>query len=161
MIDEDRTAQLYGYTSDELSPKSGKPIVVVCEECGKHRINSKSQYRELCHDCSIHTPEYIQKHTQSQRSPELSKIRSDRATKQWKDENIRDSMLCGINDSWTDDRRSIMSEAVSKENHYYYGMRGEGTPNWKGGKKPSRDHLKTYNDCILLNDKFDGTEAHL
>ena len=52
MIDEDRTMQLYGYTSDMLSPQSYKPIVKVCEECGKYGITSKSHYHDLCKSCA-------------------------------------------------------------------------------------------------------------
>ena len=51
MIDEDHMLQLYGYTSDELKPQSNKPIIAVCEECGKYRITTKNAYRELCYDC--------------------------------------------------------------------------------------------------------------
>lgn len=58
MIDEDRTLQLYGYTSDELSPKSAKTVVAVCEECGKYRDVKKSQYHDLCLSCTRQTDEY-------------------------------------------------------------------------------------------------------
>jgi len=51
MIDEDRTMQLFGYTSSELSPKSSKKIVAVCEGCGKHRVLIKFAYKELCSSC--------------------------------------------------------------------------------------------------------------
>jgi hypothetical protein len=62
MIDEDRTMQLFGYTSDELGPKSSKKIVAVCEECGKYRVMVKHGYRDLCIMCSRHRlpiPEYV------------------------------------------------------------------------------------------------------
>lgn len=52
MIDEDRTMQLYGYTSDELSPHSAKLIIAVCEECGKYRVLKKYSYKDLCKSCS-------------------------------------------------------------------------------------------------------------
>ena len=52
MIDEDRTMQLYGYTSDMLSKFSRKPIVKVCDECGEYKIVKKSAYRDLCVSCS-------------------------------------------------------------------------------------------------------------
>ena len=52
MIDEDRTLQLYGYTSDMLSKGSHKPIVKVCDKCGRYSISSKYLYRDLCHSCS-------------------------------------------------------------------------------------------------------------
>lgn len=37
MINESRTLELFGYTSDMLSKSSGKLIVVICDECGKER----------------------------------------------------------------------------------------------------------------------------
>lgn len=52
MIDEERTLEIYGYTSDELKPHSGKPIVAVCEECGRYRDLRKNQYKELCKLCA-------------------------------------------------------------------------------------------------------------
>lgn len=52
MIDEDRTLQLYGYYSDELKPKSKKPVVAVCEECGVYRVVRRASYRELCRSCA-------------------------------------------------------------------------------------------------------------
>lgn len=55
MIDEDRTMQLFGYTSNELSPKSSRTIVVVCEECGKYRTTTKNGYRDLCNSCAHNT----------------------------------------------------------------------------------------------------------
>ena len=53
MIDEDRTLQLYGYTSDMLKPRSSKkPIVKVCDECGKYSITTKNIYQPLCKSCA-------------------------------------------------------------------------------------------------------------
>ena len=57
MIDDDQTLQLYGYTSDELSKGSHKPIVVVCEGCKNRRIttkrniNSRGLLTTLCVSC--------------------------------------------------------------------------------------------------------------
>ncbi len=51
MIDEDRTMQLFGYVSGDLSPKSHKPVVRVCEECGQYRVLRKQDCHELCHSC--------------------------------------------------------------------------------------------------------------
>lgn len=52
VIDEDRTMQIFGYTSDELSLKSAKRVMAVCDECGKHRSVIKFSYRELCNSCA-------------------------------------------------------------------------------------------------------------
>lgn len=57
MIDEDRTEQLFGYKSTDLTPKANKKIVVVCEECGTYRVINKSDYAvnkhpHLCRACA-------------------------------------------------------------------------------------------------------------
>jgi len=51
MIDEDRTLQLYGYTSDDLPVKSSKPIVAVCDECGSYRVVERESYGHWCEEC--------------------------------------------------------------------------------------------------------------
>lgn len=53
MIDEDRTMQLFGYTSNQLSSGSHKRIVVVCEECGRYDTVENRRVRELCRSCSM------------------------------------------------------------------------------------------------------------
>jgi hypothetical protein len=57
MIDEDRTMQLYGYTSDELKPKSCKNVIAVCERCGKYRVTTPNAYKVLCRECKFKDPE--------------------------------------------------------------------------------------------------------
>ena len=51
MIDEDWTWAFYGYHSSSLSHSSHKPVVVVCEECFKHRVLQFRYHHELCIDC--------------------------------------------------------------------------------------------------------------
>ena len=51
MIDEGRTLEIYGYTSDELSHGSKKSVVAVCEGCGKYRVVRHDAYRDLCRSC--------------------------------------------------------------------------------------------------------------
>lgn len=53
MIDEDRTMQLYEYTSNELSSGSHKPVVAVCEECGRYHISEMRRLKDLCHSCAV------------------------------------------------------------------------------------------------------------
>lgn len=43
---------VFGYTSDELAPQSNKPIIVVCDGCGAHRVVPKYAYRDLCQSCA-------------------------------------------------------------------------------------------------------------
>ena len=52
MINEEATFLRFGYYSTELSPKSGKKIVAVCDGCGKVRIPSKADYHALCPSCA-------------------------------------------------------------------------------------------------------------
>lgn len=52
MIDEDRTMQMFGYTSSDLSTHSGKKVAIVCEECGAYRLAPFNQIRVLCRICS-------------------------------------------------------------------------------------------------------------
>jgi predicted nucleic acid-binding Zn-ribbon protein len=58
MIDESRTLEIYGYTSDTLSYGSRKPVVAVCEDCGKYRDVRFQQYKDSCKQCSANTIEY-------------------------------------------------------------------------------------------------------
>ena len=51
MIDEARTLELFGYTSDELGKWSKKPISVICEKCGEPRTCRNDSYRDLCMRC--------------------------------------------------------------------------------------------------------------
>jgi len=51
MIDEYWTWEFYGYHSDEVSFGSGKPIVAVCEKCGKYRVLRYQEYNDLCKSC--------------------------------------------------------------------------------------------------------------
>jgi len=52
MIDESRTLEIYGYTSDSLSRRSEKRVIAVCEDCGKYREIGFGQYRDLCVSCA-------------------------------------------------------------------------------------------------------------
>ncbi len=52
MIDEKLTYKKFGYYSTDLSPKSHKRIIAVCDKCGKIREPKKQSYRNLCKPCS-------------------------------------------------------------------------------------------------------------
>lgn len=51
MIDEEKTFEIFGYTSDELTHGSGKRVIVICDNCGKERRVMFKQYRNLCISC--------------------------------------------------------------------------------------------------------------
>lgn len=53
MIDEARTLELFGYTSDELTKGSHNTVVAVCDDCGMVREATPRAYRDLCHPCAL------------------------------------------------------------------------------------------------------------
>ena len=65
MIDNEATFGKFGYYADDLKPKSGKRIVVICDKCGKVREVYKFAYHDLCKSCSCkgrkHTEESCKK----------------------------------------------------------------------------------------------------
>lgn len=57
MIDEDRTLQLFGYISTELSKGSKKKIIRICDACGivseiTYQSYNNAKNRDLCKFCS-------------------------------------------------------------------------------------------------------------
>jgi hypothetical protein len=52
MILEDATKEAFNYYSYKLPRKSSKPIIAVCELCGKFKVTSKNNYRTFCKSCS-------------------------------------------------------------------------------------------------------------
>lgn len=55
MIDEDRTFQCFEYRSTDLTTGSHKPIIVMCEGCGGHRVTQRRRSKEgdLCISCTL------------------------------------------------------------------------------------------------------------
>lgn len=53
MINESKTKELFGYTSDDLSPKSSKKVVAVCEQCSTERLLRKHAAikSKICINC--------------------------------------------------------------------------------------------------------------
>ena len=115
MIDEDRTMQLFEYTSDELSKGSGKKVVAVCEECGIYRCVRKRSYRDLCFICS--------------------RSRTGENNPLWKEKVVKICEICGkefpMSPSLSQQRfcsRKCQSKWQSEARS------GENCPRWKGGK---------------------------
>ena len=77
MIDEQRTLEIYGYTSDELKPQSHKRVVAVCDICGLYRDLSKQDYRDVCKICIMGTEEMIEINRRSH----IDQIVSDKTRK--------------------------------------------------------------------------------
>ena len=53
MINEPKTKELFGYTSDELSPFSSKKVVAICDQCGNSRLLAKhvAYKSKVCINC--------------------------------------------------------------------------------------------------------------
>lgn len=122
MIDEDRTMQLFLYTSDELKTKSSKPIVAVCDECGVYRVVRRQSYRELCRTCAqmgkTWSPESRQNHADAyERMPPEKKHRMSRkglpGHKQTP-ESIKKISDAKMGHTVSDDGRLNMSDAQKK-----------------------------------------------
>ena len=137
MIDEDRTLQLFGYESTELSPHNHKKIVAVCEECGKYRVIRKSDYREICHRCSLtgeKNPFFGRHHTEKTRI-EMSKTRQGRQG------------VCGAKNGM-------------------FGRCGAASPTWRGGKTPYRTRVwrtpvyKEWRKAVFERDHFTCQMCH-
>lgn len=163
MIDEDRTLQLYGYTSDELSPKSHKCVVAVCEECGKYRVVKKQGYRDLCYDCALYTKERINK---------ISKASKGRYPSEQTRKKISNALKGNTNllgHVHTNESKSKISSSLKGR------FGGEKAPNWKGGVTPTRTrmwHSTSYKNwraavferddytCQMCNERGGRIEAH-
>jgi hypothetical protein len=51
LINEKKTYELFGYTSNQLSVKSNKQVSAICQSCNKDRIIHYSAYRDTCQKC--------------------------------------------------------------------------------------------------------------
>ncbi len=51
MIDEERTLELFGYTSDQWGQYSRKLVVAVCDVCGTYRVRAKHGCGNMCKSC--------------------------------------------------------------------------------------------------------------
>ena len=104
VIDEARTLEIFGHTSDELKPQSHKPIVVVCEGCGRHRVVPKDRWhtktdwvKQLCQPCARkekwNDPEYCERmslaQTKRYEDPEEHVKTSKAIKKAYKDPKLR------------------------------------------------------------------------
>ena len=119
MIDEYTTLKMFGYTSEKWKAQSNKPIVAICDGCGKSRVVKKYAYHDLCMPCS---------------------------KKGW---NPREETRRAMREAWktrapiTEETRQRMSVAQSGKNNPFYGVRrcGKDNPRWKGGAAEWRTTL--------------------
>ena len=161
MILRESTIKYSGRDPDKLKPKSHVRICVSCNECGRVRWVSKDSYRDLCQSCTKigkNNPFYGKHHSDE------SKIKIGDAERGKLNHNYgkhgKDTTHFGrkhsqeTKDKWSKNRSG-------KGNNMYGSHRiGENAPNWKGGISGNREHVKHIRDCIKLNTKFKGSNAH-
>lgn len=136
MIDENKTLELFGYTSDSLSHGSGRKVVAICNKCGKERVLSFRQYRNLCISCTKrginHTLETRQK---------ISKTNSGKKFSEEHKQKISKAKI-GKNNPMFGKKLSEDTKQKMSKSHI-----GENNPNWQGGITP---HLY----CSKFNEKI-------
>lgn len=148
MIDEDRTLQLYGYTSAQLTGGSHKYVVAVCEECGRYRRSEMRRLRVVCHSCSM--------------TGERSSRFGIRGKDHW-NYGMTGEKSFNFGKRRTDEqkKRALRTRAdTSGEKNPQYGKFGEEAGHWKGGfvevtcyscgskimRAPSATHDKNFCD---------------
>ena len=154
MIDEDRTMQLYGYTSDMLKPKSNKPIVKVCDECGEYSIIGKAFYKNLCKSCSrkgqIRKP-FTKKHKQKLSEAQKGKKHTKETIEKMSDHRK------GKNNSHYGKHHSLETRvklSCIKQDIKFEDFNGF------IGRAPNREYVLSKELCIQLNTKFKGSDFH-
>jgi len=153
MILGEATYEAYGYYFHALSRRSGKPVLAVCDNCGKLRTVRKHHYRALCKACA-HKGVLVGAKNPNYGKPAWNK---------------------GI--PHTEKSKQKMSEAhkgsCTGENNSNYGNRGDKNPlfgvkaekhfNWRGGAKASNARhtaKRRQFGFIPLNTSFENSEAH-
>ena len=158
MIDYIKSAELNNMTIDELRawfdeyPKSNRWIVRICDSCKGERKIRFCRYYDLCHDCAVNTEEFRQLRSVSMidrySDPDVGIAQSERQIQYYID-------------------HPEAREKISKSRIKYYedpAMRdrisGEHNGKWNGGFDRKRPYVLPIAECIELNERFIGADAH-
>jgi len=153
MIDEARTLELFGYTSDSLTHGSCKKVVTVCDECGKVRLSQYHQHSALCHRCAItlygvRNPFYGKHHSDESRQ-KISAANSGEQNSQYgkhhSDEERLKLSIALKGRKLTDETKLKMSNS----------RKGEKNPLWRGGTSFD-PYCQKFNEAFKesIRDKF-------
>ena len=158
MIDEEATFKIFGYKSIELTPKSSKKIIAVCDDCGKIRILKEKNYRNLCFLCNNTNKTYIENRRKSHLHGE--RILNKELYKLYiiqKKNTVEISEIIGVSpptiSNWLHEAnikiRSPKERNLGEMNPMYgkSGQRGVKHWNWKGG-------ISDDKYCYLFNERF-------
>ena len=134
MIDEYWTWRLYGYHSDELKPRSRKPVVAVCDDCCKYRIVHKYAYRDLCIRCVqkgiiryVAGDETRKKMSESARNrPPISDETSRRLSEAHTGRIVSDETKRKLSEGQMGDKNHEFGKHISEERRHQMSMRRKG-----------------------------------
>jgi len=132
MIDENHTMQLFGRGSDTLTRKSCQ-VVVVCEECGKHRvIRGYGKLASLCRSCA-------KKRMTDETKRKIGRSQKGRTRTAETKQKMSDAQKNRRKDTWN---------------------RGDQHHSWKGGISPWRNALaqtqpyKNWRTAVFKRDDY-------
>lgn len=118
MIDEEKTLQMFGYSTDTHNLCSNDKICQVCDECGKETIMeycnyARKVYSDLCRGCSIKKGYIDNPERRKQMSASTKKSHAD-------DPTLRDRLSISQKKSFADDpgraeRKSAAQQGISYE----------------------------------------------
>ena len=126
MIDELKTLEQFGYTSDSLSYSSNKKVIVICNVCGKERILKFQKYTNLCRSCSHKGKKFSEEHKRKLSKAHMGKRFSEKTIQKMRGRKHSEEAK---------QKMSINSPNRSGKNNPMFGIHnyGESNPNWQGG----------------------------
>ena len=168
MILEERNLEIYGYISTDLLPKSDKPIVVMCDKCGRERIISKKantlakNQDQLCQSCRSlgnksrtgqkMSKEEIEKHRLASIG---NKSRTGQKASKEEIEKHRKAMIGNkhnLGHTLTPEQSERKSASIQHQDY----DAGE----WTGWADKTQPHLTPIHKCIQLNERFEESNGH-
>ena len=189
MIDEERTLEIYGYESSELTSGSGKLIVAVCEGCGRYKDLRMCDYSDLCQKCATSKANTGRKLSENQKEV-VSKAQTGRKKSKgeveklknwWTPERCEDRRLENLGEknpfsdcNHSDKSKMIQSTAKTGENNPNFGyempedqkikiscgVQGIPVEDFDGFIGNGQLHLKSISQCIQINKRTKGWDAH-
>ena len=177
MIDEEATFEMFGYRSTDLARTSNKKVVAVCEGEGCKnpvRVMMMKDYHDLCHSCSMKSKKTRAKLREAQliaqNRPEVKAKISEAQKKAWEDPNIRAKHVESAKIMWEDpDVRAKYVKAWEIKTPKEYedfaiqiSCDHQGIPieDFDGFIGNDRSHVKPIVQCVQMNKRFKGSDAH-
>lgn len=154
MILEDATFKKFGYYPSALTHGSHKPILAVCDMCGKVRETSKNVYRALCKSCALKGNTHTRGHmlTEEHKAKMSATLKGKYVGKNHPmfGKHHREESKIAISAALmgnthlsghvhTEETKALMSAAhkgkYTGDKNSMFGRRGKNSPVYNGGKK--------------------------